>query len=135
MIQGKSRILEKDGQETIMEKQVRDRGKGSGTKERTITYDSSSTGEDQTIDKEDRIVKRVENRIAEKIKKYTRKIKELTDEKLERQEKKILKILEEKVEGINKKTDELIVKVEQCINLINHLIRNMIETSSEGKEL
>lgn len=118
-----------------MEKQVRDRGKESGTKERTITYDSSSTGEDQTLDKEDRIVKRVENRIAEKIKKYTRKIKELTDEKLERQEKKILKILEEKVEGINKKTDELIVKVEQCINLINHLIRNMIETSSEGKEL
>lgn len=58
----------------------------------------------------------------------------MTDEKLERQEKKILKILEEKVEGINK-TDELIVKVEQCINLINHLIRNMIETSSEGKEL
>lgn len=46
MIQGKSRILEKDGQETIMEKQVRDSGKGSGTKERTITYDSSSTGED-----------------------------------------------------------------------------------------
>lgn len=119
VVQGGHRETEEDNFGTIETGNNKRGRKDSRTMENVTENDSGNTEEEWSLDKEERLCKKVEKMVMEKMNMQMKKMAEAMDEELEKMERKIMKKLEEKDREMNKIIENLANKVEQCIEMVN----------------
>lgn len=119
VVQGGHRETEEDNLGAIETGNNKRGRKDSRTMENVTENDSGNTEEEWSLDKEERLYKKVEKMVMEKMNMQMKKMAEAMDEELEKMERKIMKKLEEKDREMNKMIENLANKEEQCIEMVN----------------